>query len=386
MPENANAPRLYALDHLRATMMLLGVVIHSAVSYMIFEPDQVWPYRDPVNSVFFDILVGIIHSFRMPVFFLMSGFFAALIYSRRGSNHFINNRIKRILIPFIAGWSLLFPIIFAGFSFATQQLSNEAYTDYINTPIEWLISLWHFWFLYYLIMFYAITVIATQIKPPASIIRMCQQFIGIAMTKVRGVMLLGLISALTLLPISSGSLDSDLRWIPNAGVFLAYGFVYWCGWLLYGQQERFQDIKQHSYRYLLLAFILLPITSYFVQQVTIQKITNSTELNQTTAHLLAALFSGLLMWSSILGITGWFLRCFNQYNMTARYLTDSAYWVYLVHLPIAIWTTAQLTHLDWSVWVKFSLTLTVTLVLSLLSYHYLVRRTVIGYWLNGKRS
>jgi len=381
MPENANAPRLYALDHLRATMMLLGVVIHSAVSYMIFEPNQVWPYRDPVNSVFFDILVGIIHSFRMPVFFLMSGFFAALIYHRRGNKHFVNNRIKRILIPFIVGWPLLFPVIFAGFSFATQQLSNEAYIGYISTPIEWLISLWHFWFLYYLIMFYVITVIATQIKPPPIITRICQQFIDIAMTNVRGVMLLGLLSALTLLSMSSGSLDSDLRWIPNAGVFLAYGFVYWCGWLLYGQQERFQDIKQHSYRYLLLAFILLPIASYFIQQVG-----NSTEINKITTHLLAALFSGLLMWSFILGITGWFLRCFNQYNMTARYLTDSAYWVYLVHLPIAIWTTAQLTHLDWSVWAKFSITLTVTLVLSLLSYHYVARRTVIAYWLNGKRA
>ncbi|WP_017219616.1 acyltransferase family protein [Moritella dasanensis] len=181
--------------------------------------------------------------------------------------------------------------------------------------------------------------------------------------------------------MSSGSLDSDLRWIPNAGVFLAYGFVYWCGWLLYGQQARLQDIKQHSYRYLLLAFILLPIASYFIQQVA-----NNTHLSQITAHLLAVLFSGLLMWAFMLGITGWFLRCFNQYNMTARYLTDSAYWVYLIHLPVAIWITAQLAHLDWSVWTKFSITLTVTLTLSLLSYHYLVRRTVIGYWLNGKRA
>jgi len=106
MPNNASTTRLYALEHLRSTMMLLGVVIHSAVSYMIFEADQVWPYRDPKNSVFFDILVGTIHSFRMPIFFLMSGFFAALIYHRRGAKQFIQNRTKRILLPFIAGWLL----------------------------------------------------------------------------------------------------------------------------------------------------------------------------------------------------------------------------------------------------------------------------------------
>lgn len=380
MPDNADRPRLYALDHLRATMMLLGVVIHSAVSYMIFEPDQVWPYRDPVNSVFFDILVGIIHSFRMPIFFLMSGFFAALIYQRRGAKQFIKNRIKRIVMPFIVGWPLLFPVIFAGFSFATQQLSNESYATYINMPIEWLVSLWHFWFLYYLTMFYIITIVATQLTLPPLVIHISQQFIVFATAKIRGIVILGTISALTLLPMASGSLDSDLRWIPNAGIFLAYGFVYWCGWLLYSQQARLNDIKRHSYQYLLLGLILLPIASYFIQQVA-----NNTDLNKMPAHLLAVLFSGLLMWSFVLGITGWFLRYFNNYNMVARYLTDAAYWVYLVHLPIVIWTSAQLTHLDWSVWLKFSNTLLVTLTLSLLSYHYLVRRTVIGYWLNGKR-
>jgi len=140
MPNNASTTRLYALDHLRSTMMLLGVVIHSAVSYMIFEADLVWPYRDPENSVFFDILVGTIHSFRMPIFFFLSGFFEALIYHRRGAKQFIQNRTKRILLPFIVGWPLLFPIIFAGFSFATQQLSNESYASYFNMPIEWLVT------------------------------------------------------------------------------------------------------------------------------------------------------------------------------------------------------------------------------------------------------
>ena len=75
--------RFHALDALRAAMMLLGLVLHSAASYTRTPLGDAWPYHDPHTNVAFDLLVFFIHLFRMPLFFVVAGFFAALLYSSR---------------------------------------------------------------------------------------------------------------------------------------------------------------------------------------------------------------------------------------------------------------------------------------------------------------
>jgi hypothetical protein len=42
--------RYHALDALRATMMLLGLVLHSAVSYTARPLGAAWPYHDQQTS------------------------------------------------------------------------------------------------------------------------------------------------------------------------------------------------------------------------------------------------------------------------------------------------------------------------------------------------
>lgn len=62
--------RMHALDGLRATMMLLGLVLHAIVSYVTFETTA-WPYQDPNQSYPAEIVFQFIHVFRMPIFLLL---------------------------------------------------------------------------------------------------------------------------------------------------------------------------------------------------------------------------------------------------------------------------------------------------------------------------
>ena len=56
--------RLHSLDSLRAIMMLLGMVLHSAITYG--EVDYGWILKDPnTTHVSNDFIVSFIHSFRM---------------------------------------------------------------------------------------------------------------------------------------------------------------------------------------------------------------------------------------------------------------------------------------------------------------------------------
>jgi ankyrin repeat protein len=103
-PPTPNIPRRHDLDALRATAMLLGVVLHAALAYVTYP---FWPVRDTDTSAFFDVMNSALHGFRMPLFFMISGFFTAMLWRKRGLGALMKHRAKRILLPLVV---LLIPI------------------------------------------------------------------------------------------------------------------------------------------------------------------------------------------------------------------------------------------------------------------------------------
>jgi hypothetical protein len=94
--------------------------------------------------------------------------------------------------------------------------------------------------------------------------------------------------------------------------------------------------------------------------------------------------TGLTMSLAVLGWLGLFVRVFDRSRAWVRYLADSAYWVYIVHLPLVV--ALQIAFAPWSAawWIKCLLVNLIAFPLLIASYHLLVRRTWIGAWLNGK--
>src|SRR3982750_2325708 len=107
-PGSGESPRYHALDSLRAVMMLLGIYLHVVVAYSNVGG---WPYKQPQVISTLNWSLGLIHIFRMPIFYVMAGFFGALLYTRRGMRGFLENRIKRVVLPFVLGWLILFPLV-----------------------------------------------------------------------------------------------------------------------------------------------------------------------------------------------------------------------------------------------------------------------------------
>ena len=87
------------MDALRGIAMWLGVVLHSVISYQK-NPRAGWPL-DNSSSIVMDFIYEYLHAFRMPLFFLVAGFFAHFLYKKIGMKPFIIHRAKRILVPFI---------------------------------------------------------------------------------------------------------------------------------------------------------------------------------------------------------------------------------------------------------------------------------------------
>ena len=92
--------RLHGLDFLRALMMMLGIVLHGAQMYMTMSLGFDY-YKDPMTSPVMDGILIVINTFRMPVFFFLSGLFTAMLYQRYHLRGMLRNRVQRILLPFL---------------------------------------------------------------------------------------------------------------------------------------------------------------------------------------------------------------------------------------------------------------------------------------------
>ena len=100
--------RLHSLDSLRAIMIMLGLVIHTAITYDTIEHGAEWPLKDPnYTHESMSWLFWFIHIFRMPVFFIISGFFGALLFYDKSPKIMLKNRIKRVLFPLVVFLFLL---------------------------------------------------------------------------------------------------------------------------------------------------------------------------------------------------------------------------------------------------------------------------------------
>ena len=85
------------------------------------------------------------------------------------------------------------------------------------------------------------------------------------------------------------------------------------------------------------------------------------------------------------GFIGLFRRFFSKENKGIRYLSDSAYWLYLAHLPLIMIIQIWVSDWTWPSFTKLIFICALTVIPLLLIYEYMVRYVWVGTMLNGKR-
>lgn len=102
----AGTSRRTDLDALRGVAMILGIVLHALMSFI----PTPWPVQDTRQNGLFFIPYAAIHMFRMPLFFLISGFFTMFILQRHGLGGMIRQRVQRILFPLLLALITIVPV------------------------------------------------------------------------------------------------------------------------------------------------------------------------------------------------------------------------------------------------------------------------------------
>jgi len=138
-PQSFLSSRNIGLDLLRAGLILEGVLLHASRSLPGENPWYYTAQRDPAEI--FTALLSVFHTFRMEVFFFLSGMFSALIILRKGQQFFTENRRKRVLIPLISAYLFIPPLMY----FLAGQMNDEPYT--LQGWLNSYTMLHHLWFL-----------------------------------------------------------------------------------------------------------------------------------------------------------------------------------------------------------------------------------------------
>ncbi len=140
--------RLYYLDNLRSILMVLGLVLHTCAA---FSTQEFWLVTHHQTIPLADTLNQSIHVFRMPLFFMVSGFFAYMMMNKQSIAVFVKTKLLRIAIPFLS----VFLLINLPQSFALDALNNHSDELRINSHSV----TGHLWFLLNLLFYFLIYVL-----------------------------------------------------------------------------------------------------------------------------------------------------------------------------------------------------------------------------------
>ena len=379
--------RLDHLDAVRAFALLLGIVFHACLSFLSSWVG--WAVMDVSTSRVVDAFATVSHSFRMGLFFLIAGFFSHLTFHRKGLRRFLQTRFVRVAVPFLVGWWLLRPLVVSGWIIGGASMRGDANFfgglregfQLLRAQPEAIYTGTHLWFLYYLILAtVAVLALRAVIKASTPLVRAADAITRGMATHPLGIALLAVPTAWVVWTIGQWSIATpDQSLAPYWKVLGVYGGCFGLGWML-----RRNDLLT-AFSRLTPSRIVIGVASIAVTLWLARYQADPGHPHFQRAQVAAAFTYAFMMWSLIMLTLGGFARLIQGSYPIVRYVADSSYWMYLIHLPIVLWLQIAVAELPWHWSIKLTAISTATIAFCLLTYDLFVRSTFIGRILNGAR-
>lgn len=336
--------------------MLLGVVLHASM-FLVWRE---WPVvaKEISPDLPYDDIVHVIHGFRMPVFFLLSGFFTAMLWRRRGRRDLVNHRLRRVGLPLLIGAFTIVPIHVLWIVLFKGEEFN------LLTPIwvfafGWIYGLQHLWFLWMLLLLVGLFVGITAL--------------GI---KFNHRWMWWILVPLVLFP---QLMMTEYTWGPDTASHIIVNpivLVYYLCFFLFGA-FMFQTGMAIDRVWIL---ALLPVIPIFY----VGRIFEFTG-DSTGAHIASSVPQVMYAWAMCFGTMGFFKIVASANRPWVRYVSDASYWICLWHVALIFPAQALAARLSWDVHLEVMLVIVAVTAILLAVYQLAVRYTWIGTMLNGQR-
>jgi ABC-type multidrug transport system ATPase subunit/peptidoglycan/LPS O-acetylase OafA/YrhL len=332
------------------------------------------------------------HIFRMSLFFFVAGFFARMVFHRTGARGFWANRAKRILVPLLVGWVVLFPTLAVVWVWGiTKTFGGTLPPPPANMPPAppGAFPLTHLWFLYFLLVLYVLLMLGRRVflavDRRGALRRIVDAAVRHSVATGTAALLLPIPLVLSLYGRSDwiawfGIPTPDQSVIPQWASLVGYGTAMLFGWAIHRQIDLLETWRR-QWPVLLagaVATTAICLSMVGAAPAFVPMAPGLRKLGFAWAY-------GVAIWCWSFAIVGAAMRFMSDANAKVRYLSDASYWIYLAHLPVVAAFQVLVGRLPWHWSVKFPLILVGSMVVLLATYRYMVRSTFIGQMLNGRR-
>ena len=359
--------RMYYMDSMRATLMMLGVVLHSA---QVYNPLGEWLiYSDNPASIM-TYVVSFIHTFRMPAFFVVSGFFCHFTLRRYDIKKFLNTRIRRLLVPFLA-------TAFTLNSIQAFVLNHTGWRDFDFLPyIAGGGYVSHLWFLVNLIIYFLATAfVAAFFKKSVTFLSDLTARVFLFLPHVAVLMLLPFISVGIL---ALGKIGLPL-YIKIFGVVDVFRLCQYLPYFLFGMMLSYKPELLSRLRSGKTTSILL--CAVFTATVLFRVL----PFDGLALNAAETWFAHFCSWTGVAVCFYLFHKFMNKASNTTLFLSDASYTVYLFHHLLVVLFGLFCIRFGVSAFVGFPAMIVVIFALTLLFHKYVILRfPSMRYLFNGK--
>jgi peptidoglycan/LPS O-acetylase OafA/YrhL len=381
-----------ALEALRVATTFFVLFYHAALSYLATPMRlTLWAAYDPGGHVVFDHFVYWVNGFAMPVFFLAAGVSAPAACASRGPRVFLGSRARRLLRPLLFGCLTILPFFYLVWGYSLLVTGGLALDDILRWRFDPTISrdlygLGHFWFLEYLFLVSVLWCggwilwgyLSGWAKASPSEAGGDAPMERLLASRWRP-LLLAIPTGLIFCVDSDTMLRVDNVIMPNVARLFHYAYFFTVGGWISRTRDPRQRYVPYSTLYLVLSFVVFGVMSPLLLRHAAAPLGG-------WARVVYCILAALFPWLTVFGGLGVFMRVFQTRGPVMRYLAELSFWVYIVHVPVIALVQVVLLGLAWPIAIKFLVVAAVAIAVSLLSYEWIVRRSLVGEIINGARK
>ena len=363
--------RFHSLDFLRAFALLMGVLLH--ILMLFLEPFDGSEPRLGASIIFIWI-----HTWRMPLFMLLAGFFTALSLSKRNTGNYSFNRLIRLGVPLLLLWSVI-PAIDEEASrlFKAPELISWLFYD-----VPFTFRLDHLWFLYYLLIFYSILLL---IKTAVPFIYSFILGFELSLSRVLVFWLPILILLSPLNKPTGGILGNDpvIFGEINLGSMLFMASFFMIGMQAYKSSQFLENLQRTRFWLpSLIIFSLIPIGLLVWGGVKDEPFAFSGLMELWIVNSL----SGSAALFLVLSIMGLAMHKISSSGQILRWLVKLSYPIYVFHLMFVISVSGTLMFFGINDWLVVLLGFASGILFPVIIYYAFISWTPLDWVFNGYKN
>jgi len=369
MSDLAIRSRCADLDWLRVIAFGLLIYFHAAV---VFLPSGIPMIQSDESSPVLQVMVAFLHQFRLALLFLISGVGVRFALKHRDMRAFLRDRSIRLLLPLAFGILVLVPPMvylekrFLG-TYSDSFLSF--YADFFVSGVypEGHLSWHHFWFLAYLYLF---CLVALPLFRHLGTARGQARLAEVSARLSRGAGLYIPVLILFVVEVPLRALFPGFRDLIHDWASFSQWLLIFVAGFAFASNETLLDRTQ-ALRHRSLGLALLCTAILFLQFY-------SPANSGFTPLAAGPVDFGIYVWFCLVRVANiwcWLLTCLGYAGRYLRrgsvvldYLNDAVYPLFCLHLPIIVGLAYVIVPLCWSVWSKYAVITSGTVMLALAAY------------------